>query len=60
MKHYNLQLEQKQLDFLKEIAKEKEETVSKLIRDAIDAYTKRHIEETLNMEIDFNKITIRH
>ena len=50
MIRYNLELEQKKLDFLKEIAKEKGESVSKIIRDAIDDYVKSHIEETLRMD----------
>lgn len=50
MIRYNLELEQKKLDFLKEIAKEKGESVSKIIRDAIDDYVKSYIKEELRME----------
>jgi uncharacterized membrane-anchored protein YjiN (DUF445 family) len=50
MIRYNLELEQKKLDFLKEIAKEKGESVSKIIRDAIDDYVKSYIKEALRME----------
>lgn len=59
MIRYNLELEQKKLDFLKEIAKEKGESVSKIIRDAIDDYVKSHIEETLRMDFDDIRFTTR-
>lgn len=59
MIRYNLELEQKKLDFLKEVAKEKGESVSKIIRDAIDDYVKSHIEETLRMDFDDIRFTTR-
>ena len=40
MERYNLHLKESQLDKLKEIAEAKEETVSRIIRDAIDGYIK--------------------
>jgi len=40
MERYNLHLKDSQLKTLKEIAEAKEETVSRIIRDAIDGYIK--------------------
>ena len=44
-------MEQKKLDFLNEIAGDKEKTVSRIIRDAIDDYIESYIAEALNMDI---------
>ena len=38
MERYNLHLKGTQLEALKALADEREETVSRLIRDAVDAY----------------------
>lgn len=42
MKRYNVHLKDSQLEKLEAIAKEREEPVSRLIRDAVDAYIKKH------------------
>ena len=38
MKRYNVHLKESQLKRLEELAKDKEESVSRLIRDSIDKY----------------------
>ena len=38
MKRYNVHLKESQLKQLEELAKDKEESVSRLIRDSIDKY----------------------
>ena len=40
MKRYNLHIKESQLEKLTKIAEDKEEPVSRIIRDAIDAYIK--------------------
>ena len=40
MKRYNVHLKDSQIEKLEKLAKESEEPVSRLIRDAIDAYLK--------------------
>lgn len=41
MKRVSVFLKEKQLDKLEKLAKEQEEPVARLIRDAIDAYIKK-------------------
>ena len=41
MKRYNVHLKDSQLEKLDNIAKEREEPISRLIRDAVDQYIRR-------------------
>jgi len=42
MKRYNVHLKDSQIAALEKIAKAEEEPVSRLIRDAVDMYIKKH------------------